>query len=141
MSTGTDTDARNLDWLVANFVERVPGVLEAVAVSADGLIVAMSSGLSRADADRFAAVAAGMISLAEGAAGMNGGAVREVVVEMERALLLVTRISPAACLAVSAERSCDVGLVGYEMALLGRRVGPHLTPALITELRARLRTT
>ena len=34
------TDARNLNWLVQNFVERVPGVNEAVVVSSDGLPIA-----------------------------------------------------------------------------------------------------
>ena len=38
------SEARNLNWLVQNFVERVPGVNEAVVVSADGLPMAMSAG-------------------------------------------------------------------------------------------------
>ena len=33
------------------------------------------------------------------------------------------------CLAVLASRTCDVGQVGYEMALLVERVGQALTPA------------
>ena len=37
-------EARNINWLVTNFVERVPGVSEAVVVSADGLPMAMSAG-------------------------------------------------------------------------------------------------
>src|SRR4051812_29958593 len=98
----------------------------------------MSDGMERGEADRFAAVTAGLISLAEGAAGMRGGNVHEVVVEMDHAFLFVTRIAGGACLATTAARGCDVGLVGYEMALLVERAGPALTPELIGELRAAL---
>ena len=45
--------ATNVSWLISNFVERVPGVEEAVVVSSDGLLMAMSRGLDRASADRF----------------------------------------------------------------------------------------
>ena len=47
------SEARNLNWLVQNFAERVPGVNEAVVVSSDGLPIATSSGLDRDAADRF----------------------------------------------------------------------------------------
>lgn len=128
--------ANNVNWLVNNFVERVPGVTEAVVVSSDGLPMAKSSGLDRDAADRFAAVASGLIGLAYGAAGrFGGGAVHEVVIEMENAFIFVTGISDGSCLAVVATSNCDVGLVGYEMALLVERVGPTLTPELREELR------
>ncbi len=128
--------ATNVNWLVNNFVDRVPGVTEAVVVSSDGLPMAKSSGLDRDAADRFAAVASGLIGLAYGAAGrFGGGAVHEVVIEMENAFIFVTGISDGSCLAVVATANCDVGLVGYEMALLVERVGPTLTPELREELR------
>lgn len=128
--------ANNVNWLVNNFVDRVPGVTEAVVVSSDGLPMAKSSGLDRDAADRFAAVASGLIGLAYGAAGrFGGGAVHEVVIEMEHAFIFVTGISDGSCLAVVATSNCDVGLVGYEMALLVERVGPTLTPELREELR------
>jgi hypothetical protein len=37
-------------------------------------------------------------------------------------------ISEGSMLAVLAERSCDMGMVGYEMTLLASRVGHMLTP-------------
>ena len=40
-------DARSLNWLVSTFVDRVPGVNDAVVVSADGLPMALSEGLDR----------------------------------------------------------------------------------------------
>ncbi len=96
-------EAKNLNWLVNNFVDRVPGVNEAVVVSSDGLPMAVSEGLDRDAADRFAAVASGLIGLAYGAAGrFGGGAVNEVIIEMENAFLFVTGISDGSCLAVVA---------------------------------------
>jgi len=137
--TMLSTDARNLNWLVSSFVERVPGVTEAIVVSSDGLPMALSEGLARDAADRFAAVASGLIGLAYGAAGrFGGGAVHEVIVEMERAFLFVTGISDGSCLAVVAQSTCDVGQIGYEMAVLVERVGAVLTPELRTELQAAL---
>ena len=130
--------ARNVSWLVDNFVDRTPGVYEAVVVSSDGLPMAMSRALDRDSADRFAAVAAGLIGLAYGAAGrFGGGSVNEIIIEMENAFLFVTGISDGSCLACVSSAECDVGLVGYEMAVLVEKAGAVLTP----ELRAELQTT
>jgi len=131
--------ASNVNWLVTNFVDHVPGVSEAVVLSSDGLPMAMSGGLDRDSADRFAAVASGLIGLAYGAAGrFGGGRVNEVIVEMEHAFLFVTGISDGSALAVVAEANCDVGLVGYEMAVLVEKAGPILTPSLRAELQGTL---
>ncbi len=131
--------AQNINWLIANFVGQVPGVQEAVVVSADGLPMAVSTGLDRDSADRFAAVASGLIGLAYGAAGrFDGGGVNEIVVEMERAFLFVTGISDGSSLAVMAASGCDVGLVGYEMAVLVDKAGSVLTPELRAELQGAL---
>jgi predicted regulator of Ras-like GTPase activity (Roadblock/LC7/MglB family) len=131
--------ANNINWLINNFVERVPGVQEAVVVSSDGLPMAASTGLDRASADRFAAVSSGLIGLAYGAAGrFGGGAVNEVIVEMENAFIFVTGISDGSSLAVVASAQCDVGLVGYEMALLVEKAGNVLTPELRAELQSAL---
>ena len=137
--TEMTTAASNVNWLVANFVERVPGVSEAVVVSSDGLPMALSGGLDRDAADRFAAVASGLIGLAYGAAGrFGGGHVNEVIIEMQYAFLFVTGVSDGSCLAVVADAECDVGLVGYEMAVLVEKTGPFLTPELRAELQSSL---
>ena len=133
------TDARNVNWLLSSFVERIPGVNEAVVVSADGLPMAVSRGLDRDAADRFAAVASGFIGLAYGAAGrFGGGQVTQIIIEMEHAFLFVTGISDGSCLAVVAGANADVGLVAYEMALLVDRAGTVLTPELRAELQGAL---
>lgn len=137
--TNMSTAASNVNWLVGNFVDRVPGVSEAVVVSSDGLPMAMSGGLDRDAADRFAAVASGLIGLAYGAAGrFGGGRVNEIIIEMEHAFLFVTGVSDGSCFAVVADAECDVGLVGYEMAVLVEKTGPFLTPELRAELQGAL---
>jgi predicted regulator of Ras-like GTPase activity (Roadblock/LC7/MglB family) len=133
------TEARNLNWLVSNFVDSVPGVSQAAVVSSDGLLVAMSDGIDRVNADRLSAVAAGLRSIARGAStALDGGSVHEVIVEFDQAILFVMTVSETAALAVVASRPCDVGLVGYEMAVLVDRCADAVTPALVAELKTAL---
>lgn len=133
--TMLSADANNVNWMMARLVSQTPGLREAVVVSADGLPIAMSDGLDREAGDRFAAVASGLIGLAYGAAGrFGGGAVNEVIVEMERAFLFVTGISDGSALAVVATAEADMGLVAYQMADFAQRVGHVLTPELRAEL-------
>lgn len=136
----TDSEGtRNIDWMVTTFVRKVPGIQEAVVVSSGGLLLALSPGLDRSVADRLAAVASGLTGLAYGAVGsLGGGKVSEIIVEMEHGFLLVSSISDGSCFAVRASSECDIGLVGYEMALFVRRAGALLTPGLRVELQRAL---
>ena len=71
-------------------------------MSSDGLLIALSEGLDRSSADRLAAVAAGLLSIAKGgAAPIGGGRVHEVIVEMDQAMLFVMRVSDTSVLAVT----------------------------------------
>ena len=132
-------DARDLNWLLGNFAKRTPGVAHAMVVSADGLPVAVSERLDRGRADQVAAIASGLASLTQGAARcIDGGLVKQTVVEMGRGLLVVMSISDGSCLTVLAASPCDVGVIAYEMALLVARAGDVLTPTLRAELQAAL---
>jgi uncharacterized protein len=136
---GLSGDAREFSWLVARFVESTPGVSEALVLSADGLPMAVSPGLAPDAADRLAAVAAGLVGLANGAATPFGaGRVTQVVVELEHAFLFVTGVSEGSSLAVLATAACDPGLVAYEMGALVQRAAAMLTPALRNELHTTL---
>jgi predicted regulator of Ras-like GTPase activity (Roadblock/LC7/MglB family) len=132
-------EATSFAWLLDDFVRRVPGVQHTLAVSADGLLMAMSAGLDRTSGDQMSAIVAGLVSLTRGAARqLAAGAVRQAVVEMDELFLFTMSVSDGSVLAVVADAACDVGLVGYEMALLATRAENVLTPALVTELRAQL---
>jgi uncharacterized protein len=129
-------EAHNVNWLMANFVDRTSGVEQAIAVSSDGLLIAMSATLDRAPADKLAAIITGMRALAQGAANeLHRGPVVQVLVEMSQSYLFVASIPGGTALGVVAAKSCDLGLVGYEVALLVDRVGAQLTPGLVTELK------
>jgi uncharacterized protein len=129
-------EANSVNWLMANFVERTPGVEQAVAVSSDGLLLALSATVDRAAADRLAAIITGIRALSHGASGeLRKGPVVQVLIEMAHAYLFVSSISDGSTLGVVTAKSCDLGLVGYEIAMLVDRVGAQLTPALVQELK------
>lgn len=133
-------DSQSFDWLLGNFVRQTDGVRDAVAVSSDGLLIAMSAGLDRPSADRLAAVVSGLSSLARSASrSYDFDDLKLIMIEMTRGFLLVSAIADGSCVGVIADADCEVGLVGYEMAVLADRAGGLLTPALISQLRESLR--
>ena len=123
MSQGSE-----LDWLLDDLVARVVHIRKAVIRSRDGLAIGASAGLSQEDADHLSAAAAGLQSLARGVGRHFGsGLARQIIIEMESEFLFVTAAGEGSCLAVLATASADVGLVAYEMAILVKRVGEHLS--------------
>jgi predicted regulator of Ras-like GTPase activity (Roadblock/LC7/MglB family) len=137
--TTLSPEAANFNWLLGNFVRSVPGVRHTLVVSADGLLMAMSEELDRTSGDQMGAIVSGLASLTRGAARqLNAGVVRQSIVEMDEVFLFTTHISDGSILAVVADATCDVGLVGYEMTLLVSRAEATMTPQLVSEMRARL---
>ena len=137
--TALSAEAADFSWLLQNFVRSVPGVRHTVVVSADGLLMAMSEGLDRTSGDQLAAIVSGLASLTRGASRqLGGGQVHQTVVEMDDLFLFTTTVGDGAVIAVVAEASCDVGLVGYEMTLLVERAEATMTPVLVAEMRAML---
>ena len=68
-------------------------------------------------------MASGLASLASGAAQLfEGGQVLQSVVEMQNGYLLLMRVGDGSHLATLAVASCDIGQIGYEMAVLVERV-------------------
>jgi predicted regulator of Ras-like GTPase activity (Roadblock/LC7/MglB family) len=120
---------QDMGWLLNNFANSVAGIAHVVAVSADGLLLAASRDLPEDRADQLAAITSGVVSLTDGASRMfNAGAVNQTIIEMDSGYLFLMSISDGSSMAVLAARSCDVGQVGYEMALLVERVGASLSP-------------
>ena len=134
--TVLSSEAANFGWLLDNFVRSVPGTRHTLVVSADGLLMAMSENLDRTSGDQMAAIVAGMSSLTRGAARqLRAGDVRQAIVEMDELFVFLMSVSNGSVLAVVADATCDVGLIGYEMAMLVSRTETTLTPALVTEMR------
>ena len=129
-------EAKTFNWLLDSFTSGTAGVIEAIAVSSDGLLMAMSAIKDRPNAERLAAVVSGLTSLAGGAASWYRlGALNRVIIDMAEGYLLVTAISAGSVLGVIADRSANLGTIAYEMTLFASRAGSALTPTLIIELK------
>ena len=135
ISVELSQEARTFNWLLDSFTSGTAGVVEAIAVSSDGLLMAMSSIKDWANAERLAAVVSGLTSLAGGAANWYAlGPINRVIIDMAEGYLLVTAISSGSVLGVIADRTANLGTLAYEMTLFANRAGGALTPRLIVEL-------
>jgi uncharacterized protein len=133
---GISSDAQNFNWLVNRFAENTAGTIAAIAVSADGLLIAMSSRMERASADRLAAISSATLGLANGVSeSFPLGAPDKVIIELEQGYLLVCTISIGCSLGVLATKQAGLGTIAYEMAVFANRASGVLTPALIDELK------
>ncbi|MFJ4337786.1 roadblock/LC7 domain-containing protein [Streptomyces sp. NPDC088915] len=155
---GLSTEARNLQWLLGNLVEEVPGVRSVAVVSSDGLMLLSSDpetqqdapaageadGAARARGPRgssadLATIVSGIGSLTVGAARlMDGGGVKQTMVAMDEGSVFVMSISDGSLLGVHATPDCDMSVVAYHMALFVGRAGHVLTPEVRSELRKSL---
>ncbi|MFC9258367.1 roadblock/LC7 domain-containing protein [Streptomyces hydrogenans] len=148
---GLSTEARNLQWLLGNLVEEVPGVRSVAVVSSDGLLLLSSDPDERPDpvddgaarprgprgssAD-LATIVSGIGSLTIGAARlMDGGGVKQTMVAMDEGSVFVMSISDGSLLGVHATPDCDMSVIAYHMALFVGRAGHVLTPEVRSELR------
>ncbi|NXY96305.1 roadblock/LC7 domain-containing protein [Streptomyces sp. BR123] len=160
---GLSTQARNLQWLLTDLVEEVPGVNSVAVVSSDGLLLlssdpggtasgaapgqgqgqapARTKGPRGASAD-LATIVSGLGSLTTGAAAlMEYGEVKQTMVAMEHGSVFVMAISDGSLLGVHATPDCDMGVVAYHMALFVGRAGHVLTPEVRSELRQSMENT
>lgn len=127
-SVSRPRDSAHLDWLLNDLVERMPSVRHALVLSSDGLARGASNALGREDGEQLAAVASGLHSLARGVGQhFDTGPVRQTLVELDDAFLMVSTAGAGSALAVFVDADADIGQVAYEMTLLVKRVAPHLS--------------
>jgi predicted regulator of Ras-like GTPase activity (Roadblock/LC7/MglB family) len=128
VSDAPTSQASDLAWLLSSLIQKVPHTRSALLLSSDGLKKHFH-GLDADSADQLAAVASGLCSLARSAGVRFGGGdgVRQVVAELDDVLLFISAAGPGAVLAVLAGREADVGILGYEMAQLIKRVPSYLS--------------
>ncbi len=129
-------DAQSFNWLLNRFATETPGIIEAIAVSSDGLPMAVSAALDQSSADRLAAIACAFMSLAGGASrSYDLGEPIKTIIDFERGYMLVSTISSGSALGVLAAKSANLGNIAYEMAQFTNRAGAVLTPLLVEELK------
>lgn len=121
------SDSGALNWLVSNFARNVPRVAHAALVSVDGLVMATSAHLPEDRAGRLAAVASGLASLSTSVSTLfAGGRIQQSIVEMNRGYLLLMSVGDGSQLVALTTADCDIGQVGYEMAILVEQVGSEI---------------
>lgn len=137
--TTTGTTTHDFSWMLNNFVAQTAGVTDAIAVSSDGLLMAMSHSLDRDGAEQLAAIVSGLVSLGQGASTCFGfGGLQQVIIAMNGGYAFVSAISDGSCLGVVATSDCDIGQIGYQCGLLVERAGAVLTPELVEALQQEL---
>jgi predicted regulator of Ras-like GTPase activity (Roadblock/LC7/MglB family) len=122
-----ESNPGDLNWLLDDLVVRAVGAQYAVVLSTDGLCVGRSRSLNREDSEHLSAMASAFQSLARGVGRhFGGGQVRQTVVELDHAFLVVTAAGSGACLALVASDDADIGMIAYEMNLMVKKVGKYL---------------
>ncbi|AJE43091.1 MULTISPECIES: roadblock/LC7 domain-containing protein [Streptomyces] len=128
--------AADFTWLLNRFANETAGVVDAIAVSSDGLLIAVSELREQADSERLAAIVSGITSLAAGASGNYGlGELNKVIIDLEGGHVLVSSIGSGAVLGVVADKEAKLGNIAYEMTLFANRAGAALSPQLVLELK------
>jgi predicted regulator of Ras-like GTPase activity (Roadblock/LC7/MglB family) len=129
-------EVEHFNWLLTRFATQTAGVREAIAVSSDGLLIAMSATRPRAEAERLAAITSAIISLAVGASDVfDLGESNKIIIDLDEGYVLVRTINPGSSMGVLATKDVDLGGTAYQMTLFARSTGEFLTPQLIEELK------
>ena len=126
-----------LGFILDTFVSETQGVKYAQTVSADGMHLAASGGFGPAQHDTFAPIASGLASLTDGAVETFGlGTVTRQIIEASSGWILISRFSKTAAMGVVADTHADLGMVGYEMTILAKRLGQVLSPDVVDRLKS-----
>jgi predicted regulator of Ras-like GTPase activity (Roadblock/LC7/MglB family) len=123
------------DWMIEE-VAGVPGVRHALVSSADGLVRARSSQITREVAEKVGAACAALHSLGtsmsgqfESEFGPGRGNVRQVLIQFEGGFLFVRHAADGSRLAVVTDSTVDPALIGQQMALQVQKIGRSLNTA------------
>ncbi|GAA3226601.1 roadblock/LC7 domain-containing protein [Actinocorallia longicatena] len=131
---GNPTASSELSWLLADLVRRVEQIQQAVLLSQDGLVIATSQDLDRAEAEFLAALSSGISSLANAARDhYRTRPVKQTLVELGDKLFFILPAGDGTCLSVLAANGPKTSVVAFEMALLIKRVRQHFGVAVRSE--------
>ena len=132
---GISAEAKSFNWLVNRFADGTAGVIAAIAVSADGLLIAMSPSGTRqcrpACRDLVGNARPGQRRVGQ----LSTRRPDKVIIELEHGYLLVCTISVGCSLGVVASKQASLGTIAYEMAMFANRASAVLSPQVIEELK------
>jgi predicted regulator of Ras-like GTPase activity (Roadblock/LC7/MglB family) len=118
----------DLSWVLRDMTESIPEIRFAVVASSDGKAITAFRA-DPDDADRFAAVVAGLQSLSQPVAEKfpkSNGQLRLAGIEVDGGHLFVVRAGTETYLGVLARAGIDQGLLGHQMRDCARRMGDLL---------------
>lgn len=131
MTNYADTHSNKLGWLLDSHLTGLNGVQGALLISSDGLLSSRTSALGQEAAEKLAAVTASLRASALAyAAETGGGGLRQVVIETDARLYLVTRAGHNMLLGVeTTSPDVDVALITEGMIRLADSVQHEMTVA------------
>jgi uncharacterized protein len=119
----------DLDRLITDFTERVPGVVRALVVSSDGVPLAASGRIQPDDLQKLSVITSGLVGLAGGAVEVtDGGGFTQALVAMEQGTLVIMAIDDGSSLAVLTTAAADLDQVAYDMTILVDQAGSLFAP-------------
>ncbi|MEU7823009.1 roadblock/LC7 domain-containing protein [Catellatospora sp. NPDC049133] len=128
---GTDNSARTalFSSLLDRLTAQVPGVVHAIAMSSDGLVLAATKSLPADRADQLSAAVAGQVSLANATCAVLDAGVYQYTMQVMAAGTLV--IKPAAdgtAFAAITRHDGDTGQTAFHLAEIANQLGTAIQP-------------
>ncbi|MGV9789052.1 roadblock/LC7 domain-containing protein [Streptomyces sp. NPDC003435] len=126
-----DDRAKELSWLLGQFVKETDGARAALVTSLDGLMIAHHNLADDggATAGRLSAITSGVLSLAKAASALLDGdpGVNQVLMDVEGGHLYIMAAGSGALVTVLASNEADPGVIGFETAMMIRRFPDDMT--------------
>ncbi|UWP86939.1 roadblock/LC7 domain-containing protein [Dactylosporangium fulvum] len=115
--------------MINEFAADTPGVVHVVLLAVDGLALAASDGYDRDQVDKTAATAGSLMSIAHAISREYGAGRPEILTFRTPSLhFLFMHVADLAGLAVVADRTSNLSVVGHQMQRLVTAVGARLNP-------------
>lgn len=121
---------QQLSAVLDRLAARVPGLVHAVGLSADGLCLANSAALSFDRADQFSAMVSGLVSVNRSMARLLGtGGVQFSMTTMDEGVVVVVSVvDDDSSLAALARVGCDVAAMAQQLTVIADQIGEAINP-------------
>jgi uncharacterized protein len=130
-------DAEQLRWLLSRFLRRMQGIMQTAAIAADGELLAVSEGLTRAAGRRLGAITFACNALARGTGNAFAlGPASKVIMDLDHGYLVVTALNDHWLLGIVATKEVDLGALAYDVKALADQIGGTVTDDLVDAMRA-----
>ncbi|MDY7101312.1 MAG: roadblock/LC7 domain-containing protein [Actinomycetota bacterium] len=138
MNAKGTTEPGEIDAVLGELGASVSGLVEAVVVTVDGVLLAAQP--STPAAPRFGAIAAAMIGLLHTPVTAEQlGTFEQVLIELGDAFLAYRAVSSSAVVAVAVDHTADIERLGFELARAGMTLERSGVDDLVSSARSEQR--